>query len=227
MYKRQAQIEAKINGPHPPGPWPPEALTAQLALLKTQLAAVVAGEQQLAAGEQQLATGKAQLATGSSALRDAKVKARNAREILGIIAKGQNILVDVAKYNRSQATIVAPAAGVITQARNSGTVAMVGSPVVRIQQAGRTEVDTYVTPAELTITPIGAKAEVDFDSNSKGTLHGTVTRIASSAAFPPTSFPTEIVHMTRTVRVTITLDEGDWAPPGTPVDVVLHTSAQR
>jgi hypothetical protein len=35
------------------------------------------------------------------------------------------------------------------------------------------------------------------------------------------------VHMTQAVRVEVTLDGSGWAPPGTPVDLVLRTTAGR
>jgi multidrug resistance efflux pump len=219
-----AQIQAVIDGPHPPGPWPPAALAKKLAQLKSTLAKLEAGERKLGAAEGQLATGKSKLATGASALRDAKVKARQARELLGLVAKGQDILVEVAEYRKGQATIVSPVSGTVTAARESGSVAMVGAPIVRVRPLGRTEIDTYLTPAQIDLVRVGSLVEVDFDSNSGGPLHGVVARISDSATYPPTSFPTDIVHMTKTVRVTIVLDEGAWAPPGTPVDVLIDTS---
>ncbi len=222
-----AKIEAMIDGPHPPGPWPPPPLAQKLAQLKATLAKLEAGEKKLNAAEGQLATGKSKLATGASALRDAKVKARNARELLGLVAEGQDILVDVAEYRKSQATILSPVSGTVTAARESGSVAMVGAPIVRVRPVGATEIDTYLTPAQLDLVRLGARAKVDFDSNKAGALGGTVTRIADSAAYPPTSFPTDIVHMTKTVRVTITLDDGAWAPPGTPVDVLIDTTTSK
>jgi multidrug resistance efflux pump len=222
-----AQIQAIIDGPHPPGPWPPAALAQKLAQLKSTLAKLEVGEKKLIAAQGQLATGKSQLATGASALRDAKTQAGNARELLGLVAKGQDILVDIAEYRRSQATLLSPVSGTITEARESGSVAMVGAPVVRVRPVGRTEIDTYLTAAQLGLVRVGSRAEVDFDSNTAGPLQGVVSRIADSAAYPPTSFPTGIVHMTKAVRVTISLDEGDWAPPGTPVDVLIDTTEAR
>ena len=38
--------------------------------------------------------------------------------------------------------------------------------------------------------------------------------VDDQALFPPTSFPTDIVHMTRTVKVTFRLDSGRAASPG-------------
>jgi multidrug efflux pump subunit AcrA (membrane-fusion protein) len=226
-----AAVEAIINGPHPPGPWPPAELTAKLAQLKTTLAGIDAGLAQLpaaqallATGKAQLATGKAQLATGAQALRDAKKQLQRAQAVLTQVAKGQDILVDLAKYRVRQATLYAPVSGIVTDARTAGTVAMVGAPLVRIMPDEHTKIVSYLAPQELTAVVVGSKAKVDFDSNTRGPLAGHVTEIALKAQFPPTRFPTSIVHMTNTVRVTVTLDNGAWAPPGTPVDLTIATN---
>ncbi len=233
-----AQVQAMINGPHPPGPWPPPALVAKLAQLKTTLAGIdaglaalpaaqaqlAAGATQLATGKAQIATGKAQLATGATALRDARKQLEKAQDVLGEVADGQDILIDLAKYRVQQATLYAPVGGIVTQARTAGTVAMVGAPLVRIRPDGATQVDSYLAPDQLTGVSVGSSATVDFDSNTQGRLTGRVTRVALQAQFPPTSFPTGIVHMTNTVWIQVTLDKGGWAPPGTPVDLTIATN---
>ena len=233
-----AQVQAIINGPHPPGPWPPPALTAKLAQLKATLAGIdaglaqlpaaqaqlAAGAAQLATGKAQIASGKAQLATGASALRDARKQLEKAQDVLTEVAKGQDILIDVARYRVRQATLYAPVSGIVTQARDAGTVAMVGAPLVRIRADGPTQVDSYLAPQQLTSVSVGSSATVNYDSNKAGPLSGHVTRIALNAQFPPTSFPTSIVHMTNTVQVQVTLDSGSWAPPGTPVDLTIATN---
>ena len=233
-----AQIEAIIKGPHPPGPWPPPALTSKLAQLQATLAGInaglaalpaaqaqlVAGEAQLATGKAQIAAGKAQLATGASALRKARKQLEKAEDVLGHVADGQDILIDVAKYRVKQATLYAPVSGVVTQARTAGTVAMVGAPLVRIVPDAPTQIDSYLAPDQLSGVSVGASATANFDSNTKGPLQGRVTQIAPQAQFPPTSFPTSIVHMTNTVQIQVTLDNGAWAPPGTPVDLTIATN---
>ncbi len=215
-------LEATIAGPHPPGPWPPPPLAQKLAQLKATLAKVEAGEKKLATAQVKLDSGRAKISQGASALRDARTQVTNARETLSILADGQDILVDVAEYRRSQATIIAPATGTVTEARAAGTVAMVNAPVVRIRPDAATQVETYLTGEQLLAVAPGAKAIVDYDSNAGEPLTGTVTSIGDRAVFPPTSFPTDIVHMTKAVRVVITLDGGGWAPPGTPVDIRIE-----
>jgi multidrug efflux pump subunit AcrA (membrane-fusion protein) len=228
------QIEAVINGPHPPGPWPPPALAAQLAQLKGALAGIdkalgqlPAAQSQLAQGRAKIASGKSQLASGATALADAKKQVKKARAILTEIAKGQDVQVQLAEARMAQSIVRSPVDGVVTEARKAGTVAMVNAPLVRIQADGPTQVDTYVDVAQLRAIRLGSSAVVDFDSNDAGPLAGKVTLVANSAAFPPTSFSTDLTHMTEAVRVSITLDNGGWAPPGTPVDIRIKTNTGR
>ena len=221
------QIQAVINGPHPPGPWPPPPLAQQLAKLKALLAKIIAGEKQLAAAQAKLDAGRAKLASGASALSTAKTQLRNAKDVLGIVADSQTLAVDLAKYRRDQATLMAPVSGTVTEVRQAGTVAMVGAPVVRIRADRATQIDTFVTGAQLALVPIGTPALVDYDSNRGAPLSGHVTYVGERATFPPTGFPTDIVHMTRAVKVTIALDNDGWAPPGTPVDIVIDSKRNR
>jgi multidrug resistance efflux pump len=104
---------------------------------------------------------------------------------------------------------------------------MVNAPLVRIRPDNATSIDTYLTGEQLRAVSIGSSATVNYDSNSGGWLPGHVTMFANQALFPPSSFPTNIVHMTQTVLARITLDEGAWAPPGTPVDVRIKTDSAR
>ncbi|TLM68390.1 MAG: HlyD family efflux transporter periplasmic adaptor subunit, partial [Actinobacteria bacterium] len=138
----------------------------------------------------------------------------------------KDVGIEVANAKVAQATVVAPCSGIVTEARRAGTLAMAGAPLVRVRADGPTRVDTFVTPEQLAEVRLGVAAEVGFDSNAAGApLPGRVTRIAETAEFPPTSLATPIVHMTRVVRVTVTIDDGGWAPPGTPVDVTLLTGS--
>jgi multidrug resistance efflux pump len=228
------QLEGVISGPHPPGPWPPASAVAQLKQLQaalvgidTALAGLPTAKGQLAQGKAQIATGKAQIATGASALADAKKKLQKAKAVMAEVAKGNDVLINLAKYRVTQLALVSPVDGIVTEARTAGTVAMVNAPIVRIRPDGPTDIETYLTGDQLETVSLGSSATVDFDSNTAGPLPGKVTFVATNAQFPPTGFPTNIVHMTQTVRVRITLDKGGWAPPGTPVDVRIKTNSGR
>lgn len=224
-----ALIKASLHGAPPPPQLAAllKKLEGILAGINAGLAKLPAAQAKLNAGAAKLATGRAQLNSAASQLASASVGIKNARNVLTYVAKGQDVLVKLAAYRVTQATLRAPADGVVTEARLPGTVAIVNAPIVRIRPDGPTRVNTYLTSTQLLTVPLGSKADVVYDSGGDKTLAGHVTLISDSDAFPPTSFPTNVVHMTRAVKVTITLDDGQWAPPGTPVDVVIHTNASR
>jgi len=70
---------------------------------------------------------------------------------------------------------------------------------------------------------VGTEAEVSADwFPTRTPIPGRVTTISTRAEYPPTSFATSEVHLTRAIRVELTLSptaEQPALPPGTPVDV--------
>ena len=219
----------------------PAALKGQIAQLNSALAAIGPGLKAIAKGLATIDAGLAKVDEGASALpkasarissaahelADAKTRLRTAKEVLGIVADGQDIVVKLAKARRTLATVRTPVAGIVTFARRGGTVAMVGAPLVRIRPDGPQRVDTYLTAEQVGTVDVGSEAEITYDSAAGKVLHGRISEIGSAYVFPPTSFSTQIVHMTRTLKVTILLDEGETAPAGTPVDISIHTNSNR
>ena len=132
--------------------------------------------------------------------------------------------IDVAELHKAQATVTAPVGGIVTYALPSGVNVMVGSPIVRIQPAEAALVDTYLTPDQIQRIHVGSPADIGYDSAPGKVLHGQVATIGSVAQYPPTTFPTDVVHMTRTIKVAIRLDSGTAPPQGTPVDISIHTN---
>jgi len=209
-------------------------LTILLASIDPGLAGIAKGLATIDANLAKVATGmaalpkaSAQINTAASQLSDAKTQLKNAKSVLGIVADAQDVAVNLAKARRSQAFVRSPVAGVVTFARRSGTVAMVGAPLVRVAADGPQLVDTYLTAEQAATVDTGSNAEVSFDSGRGAVLHGRVSLVGSAYVFPPTSFPTQIVHMTRALKVTVELDPGADVPEGTPVDVTLHTNTNR
>jgi multidrug efflux pump subunit AcrA (membrane-fusion protein) len=203
------------------------AISAGLQKISANLAKVNAGLAAVKKGQAQLARARVQIANGASQLATAKTQLRDAKDVLKIVAKGQSIGVLLAETKRDFATVLSPVDGVVTFARRSGTVAMVGAPIVRIHVDGPQRVDTYLTADQVAQVGLGSKAEITYDSAPGTIAHGVISELGSSYVFPPTSFPTQVVHMTRALKATITLDEGSTAPPGTPVDVTIHTNANK
>ena len=203
------------------------AISAGLQKIDAGLVKVKAGFAAVKKGQLQLAKAKVQIANGASQIATAKRQLRNAKDVLKIVAQGQSIGVLLAETKRDAATVLSPVDGVVTFARRSGTVAMVGAPLVRIHTDGPQRVDTYLTADEVAQVGLGSDAEITYDSGQRTVVHGVISEMGSSYAFPPTSFPTQVVHMTRALKVTIELAEGSTAPPGTPVDVSIHTNANK
>lgn len=215
-----AQLEAMIppGAPTPTPTVPPAPPTPQQLIVR--LRATLA---KLDSGIAQMRTGLTKVTAGAAKLSDARTQVRRGRDLLRVLAEGRKVAVSLAEARRDAARIVTPASGLVSFARPAGTAVMVGTPIVRIVPDGPSRVDTYLTSEQLALVRLGGEAYVDFDSNEGRPLHGRITRIGDAAVLPPTSFPTGIVHMTRAVLVTITLDDRGRAPAGTPVDVTLPT----
>lgn len=215
-----AQLEAMIppGSPTPTPTVPPAPPTPRqlIAKLKAALAKVDAGIAQLK-------TGLAKISTGAAKLSTARTQVRNGRDLLTALAEGREAAVRISEARRDAASIVSQVSGVVAYARPAGSVVMVGAPVIRVVPDGPTRVDTYLTGEQLALVRLGGDAYIGFDSLSGMQLHGRITRIGETAQYPPTTFPTSIVHMTRAVLVTITLDGSGIAPAGTPVDITLPT----
>lgn len=224
----------------PPGQVP-AALQKQIAELTGLLASIDPGLAGIARGlrkvrsnlarvERGLAAlpgARARIASAEERLDDAEEQLRGAKDVLGVVADGQAVAVRLAKVRRSQAAVRSPLDGVVTFARRGGTVAMVGAPLVRVRADGPQRIDTYLTAEQVAQVAVGSPAEITFDSARGTVLSGHVREIGSAYVFPPTSFPTRIVHMTRTLKVTVELDEGASAPPGTPVDISIRAGTSR
>jgi multidrug resistance efflux pump len=164
------------------------------------------------------AIGKAQ-----DKLDDAKSKIKDARSVLKIIRSGAGAGVTLAEIKRDQATIVSPCSGTIIQTSHANTSVMANAPLFVITPDVPTLVDTYLTADQLGSVHLGSVADITYDSAKGKSVRGVLTAIDTSAPYPPTSFPTEIVHMTHVVKVTFRLDSGDNPPAGTPVDISIHT----
>ena len=167
--------------------------------------------------------GLATMAKGLAQLDSARSQLKDARKLVVINVAAQNVAVELAKTRLTAATIVSPVDGIVTYTRTAGTAVMVGAPIVRIRPDGPSHIYTYLTTDQLAQVSVGSRVSVTYDSNPGAPLAGRLTYLGDSATVPPTSFPTSIVHMTRAVRVTIELDGDLTAPPGTPVDVEIHT----
>jgi HlyD family secretion protein len=233
LLRQRASLEASITaieriiaqpGGPPPGNPP---LPMILAKMKAGLAGLNKGIAGIKSGLAQMSQALAKMKTGLAQIDSARTKLRDLRGVLLAHIETRDAALRAAQTRREQATIVAPVDGLVLFARSPGTVAMVGAPLVRIRPDGPTQVQTYLTGEQLAAVRSGTPVSITYDSATGPALSGVISAIGDESHYPPTSFPTGIVHMTRAVRVTITLDEGKGAPPGTPVDIVVRTGQSR
>lgn len=173
-------------------------------------------------GLAQVREGLARIREGRSELDDALRRLDDAERLLSTGSDAKALAVSAAESAVARATVRAPAAGVVTFAAVPGEVLNVGAPVAKLQPDAPALVDVYVPAAEVAEHDIGHRAAVRLDSLPGRVFEGRVVQVGRLDEFPPTSYPTKVVHLTRAVRMTVRLDGGSDVPRGVPVDVVLY-----
>jgi HlyD family secretion protein len=198
----------------PPGFPDPRVLVAKL---KAALA-------QIDAGLAKATAARAKLNAASAKLSDARSQLRGLRGVLVLAADAADVGIEVADARRALAVLRSPCAGVVTSVSEAGSVAFAGQPVARIVPDGPVVLDTYLDAGELLLVRLGAAATAGSDSSGTGAFAGRVTAIAPSFGYPPTSLATPLVHMTRAIKVSVTLDDpAAPLPAGTPADLTIST----
>jgi multidrug resistance efflux pump len=198
----------------PPGVPDPRVLVAKL---KAALA-------QIDAGLAKATAARAKLNAGSAKLSDARSQLRGLRHVLVLAADAADVGIELADARRALAILRAPCTGVVTWVVEAGSVAFAGQPVARVTPDGPVVLDTYLDAGELALVRLGAAATAGSDSSGARVFAGRVTAIAPSFGYPPTSLATPLVHMTRAIKVSVTLDDpGAPLPAGTPADLTIST----
>ncbi len=207
---------------------PPAPVAAQLKAGVKKLDAAI---KKLDAGLKTTRSGLKKLDSARSKLSDARVQLESVRDLARIAADATEVGVEFARYQRNLAEVRSPVAGMITSVAKVGDVMAAGATVAVLRPDGPTRVSTWLAPEDLRFyvpSPISsfrqpARATITADWLA-GEISGSITRVGTRALYPPTSFATRDVHLTRAVEVEITL-EGDGSeavlPAGAPVDVYL------
>ena len=185
-----------------------------------QLSAALA---KIDAGLGKVRAGRAKLSSASAKLSDARRQLSDLRRLARVGVSGAGIGVQVAQYQRELAVVRSPADGIVVSVVSVGDVLAPGATIAEVRREGPPRVTTWIAPETLGSVGVGTEAEVRADWLPGGApLAGRVTRISTQAEYPPTSFATSEIHLTRAVQVEITLEEAadqPGLPPGTPVDV--------
>jgi HlyD family secretion protein len=129
--------------------------------------------------------------------------------------------IAVLKDRRAEATIVAPAPGIVTaRLVEPGELVAVGTPLVILMDLDRAWVNAYVEETVVPTLRIGQAVTVRTDA--RDTLPGQVAVVASRAEFTPRNVQTATERARLVYRVKVTVDNREGIlKPGMPVDVDL------
>jgi multidrug resistance efflux pump len=224
-----AQVRAMIANypPVPPPGYPTlEELRAQERKLAGQAAQLTAGLKKINATLPKLAKGLTKAKKGLKKLDDAAAEITDARgtlrdvkELAELRAEAMKVPIDVVRAQLSLATLTAPVDGVVVRIAAVGDELAPGATVAEIRDSGPRTVTAWLSPAQLDQVCAGDPASVAGDWTS-AVVPATLTRIGTRADYPPTSVPTDEVHLTRAVAVEFTAT-GE-LPAGVPVEVTIQ-----
>ncbi|NTW28254.1 MAG: HlyD family efflux transporter periplasmic adaptor subunit [Coriobacteriia bacterium] len=213
-----AQTQAALAS-LPTSPAPPQAAQLQAAIMQLQ-----AGISQMDAGLVQARAGLGTLDAGSAALVAARAQMRDLRAIAVVASDASKIGVLVAQYQLSLSVVRSPVDGVLVGVADVGDLLAPGATVAAVREDAPAKVTTWLAADQLARVRVGDSATVSGDWMAAGaSVTGTVSHIGSRADYPPTSFATDAVHLTRAVPVEITIPSAV-LPYGAPVDIAVVPS---
>ena len=226
-----AKIESARPGQRPPGAVPPGMLPPGNALpdparLRAGISKLTAALAKIDAGLAQVSAGRSRLSSASSKLSDVRRQLRDLRVLARVAVEAAEVGVGLAEYQHELAVMRSPADGTVVSIASVGDVLAPGATVAEVRPVGAPRVTTWLAPEELAGVRVGTAAEVRADwfpaGRDRAPIKGRVTSISTQAEYPPTSFATSEIHLTRAIRVEIALSDTanqPALPPGTPVDV--------
>jgi multidrug resistance efflux pump len=216
---------------YPPTPTPALPSKAQLqasvAALQTAITKVDAGLTKIAAAEHTLTTGLAkarsglaQLNTAATKISDARAQLRRLRTLANISANIAKIPILIAQVQLNLTSITAPASGVVINIAAVGDRLAAGATVAQIRATAPTKVTAWLAPSQAAKVCLGGSATITGDWMTVGhSVGATITHIAPTAEYPPSSVATDQTHLTRAVQVTFTSSSP--LPPGVGVDISI------
>lgn len=164
--------------------------------------------------------GRAKLNDGLSKLADAATQLSHAQDLAKTRIPAATAALGRAEDQLRLTTLTAPASGVVVAAAQAGDVLRPGAPVITIRPDDGATATTWLPPSQAALLCVGSNVSVATDWGTTHAAH--VTRIGVEAEYPPTSQATDEVHLTRAIRVTITIHDQDAPPPGAGVDLTFE-----
>lgn len=200
-------------------------LDAALKQLKAGLTKLNKGLKQAKSGLAKLNDAIAQASDGIAELDDAADELRAARAQLVRLQRLAEVAVDtaavgveLAQTQLDDTVIRAPVAGTVVDLAAVGDQLAPGATLVTLRRQGPSRLVTWLSPDQIATACLGDTASVRTDWGTDATAE--LTRIATTAEFPPTSYATDEVHLTRAFAVELTTQAA--LPAGAPVTVVLQ-----
>jgi multidrug resistance efflux pump len=224
-----AQVRTMIATypPVPPPGFPTlDELRAQERKLAAQVSQLAAGLKKINRTLPQLNTGLKKAKQGLRKLEDAEATITDARgtlrdlkELAELRAEAMKVPIDVVRAQVSLATLTSPVDGVVVRVAAVGDELAPGAGVADVRESGPRTVTAWLSPAQLDRVCEGDAASISGDWTDTATP-ATLTRIGTRADYPPTSVPTDEVHLTRAVEVAFTAT-GE-LPAGVPVEITIQ-----
>jgi multidrug efflux pump subunit AcrA (membrane-fusion protein) len=227
-----AQVNAQIAALPPGVPVPPDLqavhdqLVAGITAGKAGLRKAAGILHQLRTGLKKATSGLRKIDDGLANIADARGSLRDLKELAELQAAALAVPVDVVRTQLALGRLTAPVDGVVVSVAHVGVQLAPAATVVSIRETRPSTVSAWLSPSQLDRVCTGDPATVTGDWMSGSGVRATLTRIAPSADYPPTSVATDEVHLTRAVEVEFTATEQ--LPAGVPVEVSIqgcHTAA--
>lgn len=209
----------KLLANYPPVPGIPtkeaEALQAAIAQLKAGIKKIDAGLAKIKTALPKLSKGLDKAQDGLKKLNDAATKIADARaqlrylqELARIGAATSKVPVDLAKVQLALTELTSPVDGVVVSIAAVGDQLAPGATVATVRESVPSKVTAWLSPAQLSQVCHADPARIAGDWMPSGeSVDATVTRIGTTADYPPTSVSSDEVHLTRAVEVEFTATE--------------------
>lgn len=196
-----------------------QSLTGGLAQLRQIVPKLAAAVKKIRAGLAKARSGLRKLSLARSKIIDARAQLRRVRSLAVVAADAAKLGVTVATTAQAQGTVTAPVDGVVIQVPTQGALLAPGATAAAVRPVTE-RLTTWLSPAQVTQVCDGDGVTISGDW-MRSTHAGRVARIGDAAEYPPTSFPTDEVHLTRAIPVDLTLDGLPDLPVGVPLEVQI------
>jgi exonuclease VII small subunit len=206
-------------------------LSAAIARLRSGIPRLENAIRKIDDGLAKARTQRTELHKAKTKIVDARSELRRTRKLAVVAAQAAPVGIDVAENQKLLATVTAPVSGLVVDAASNGQVVAAGATVAKIREGAPNSVTTWLSPVQVAQICLGSQASLHADwMRTTERLDAEVTLVGDRADYPPTSFATEEVHLTRAVPVRLTVT-GPFGhshpslPPGAPVDIEILPAA--